>query len=170
MQQAQLIAHASQQQSIETGHLLKALLETDEHAVSYLLKKLDVNLDHLKGKLEELISSYPKVSGDAAIYLSRDANNVVLTSQNLAKKLKDEFVSVDHILLAILKENDKTAKLLLDQGATEKHLKKAIESLRQGSKVTDQSADTTYNSLEKYARNLNDLVKIRKTRSSNRSR
>ncbi len=159
IQQAQLIAHASQQQSIETGHLLKALLETDEHAVEYLLKKLDVNIGHLKGKLDELIESYPKVSGDAAVYLSRDANNVLLTAQNMAKKFKDEFVSVDHLLLAILKENDKTSKLLSDQGATLKDLKKAVESLRQGSKVTDQSAEAKYNALEKYARNLNELVK-----------
>jgi ATP-dependent Clp protease ATP-binding subunit ClpB len=163
LQQAQQLAFNNQHQAIETGHLLKALLDDDDNAIEYLLKKNDVNTGFITGKLDEQLKKYPKVSGaDPGQALSREANNALLRAGASIKEFKDEFVSVEHLLLGILGGNDDTAKLLKDAGLTEKGLKAAIKELRKGNTVNSQTADTQYNSLQKYAKNLNELARAGK--------
>lgn len=157
VQKASEIAGGNQQQAIENAHLLKALLMVDENVINYLLKKLNVNLNRLNTVLDAEIQSYPKVSG-SDIYLSSSANSALQKAQSYLKEFKDEFVSVEHILLGILNANDKTSGMLKDAGVTEKDLKKAITELRGDSRVTDQNAEATYNALNKYARNLNEFA------------
>ncbi len=157
VQKASEITISNQQQAIETAHLLKGLLLVDENVITYLLKKLNVNLNRLNDILDQQIASYPKVSG-SNVYLSSDANSALQKATGYLKEFKDEFVSVEHILLGILAVNDKTSGVLKDFGVNEKDLKKAIISLRGDSKVTDQNAEATYNALNKYARNLNEYA------------
>ncbi len=157
VQKASEIAGGNQQQAIENAHLLKALLMVDENVINYLLKKLNVNLNRLNTVLDAEIQSYPKVSG-SNIYLSSSANTALIKAQSYLKEFKDEFVSVEHILLGILNANNKTSGMLKDAGVTEKDLKKAITELRGDNRVTDQNAEATYNALNKYARNLNEFA------------
>jgi ATP-dependent Clp protease ATP-binding subunit ClpB len=157
IQKASEIAAGHQQQSIETAHILKALLTVDENVVSHLLKKLNVNISYLGTELDKQIEGFPKVSG-SNIYLSSDANNALQKAQGYLKEFNDEFVSVEHLLLGILATSDKTSTLLKSQGVTEKDLKTAIKELRGNSRVTDQNAEATYNALGKYARNLNEYA------------
>jgi len=157
IQQASEIAQGNQQQAIETAHLLKGLLTVDENVVSYVLKKLNVNLNSLNQNLDAEITKFPKVSG-SNVYLSSNANSVLQKAQTFLKEFKDEFVSVEHLLLGILAVNDSTSKLLKEQGVNEKDLKKAIVELRGDNRVTDQNAEATYQALSKYARNLNEYA------------
>ena len=157
VQKASEIATGNQQQAIETAHLLKGLLLVDENVVSYLLKKLNVNVNRLNETLDQQISSFPKVSG-SNVYLASGTNTALQKAASYLKEFKDEFVSVEHILLGILSVNDKTSAALKDYGVTEKDLKTAIVSLRGDHKVTDQNAEATYNALNKYARNLNEYA------------
>lgn len=157
VQKASEIAVGNQQQAIETAHLLKGLLTVDENVVSYLLKKLNVNINRLNDVLDAEIKSFPKVSG-SEIYLSSATNNALQKAQSYLKEFKDEFVSVEHILLGILNSGDKVSSLLKDAGVNEKDLKKAITELRGDNRVTDQNAEATYNALNKYARNLNEYA------------
>jgi ATP-dependent Clp protease ATP-binding subunit ClpB len=157
VQKASEIAGGNQQQAIETAHLLKGLLLEDENVVSYLLKKVNVNINRLNETLDGLIASFPKVSGSNS-YLSGNANSALQKAQSYLKEFKDEFVSVEHILLGILSVNDKTSAALKDYGVTEKDLKKAIIELRGDNKVTGQNAEATYNALNKYARDLNEYA------------
>lgn len=158
LQHAQQLAFDASNQVVETGHILKALLEDNEDVIDYLLKKNDVNIDFLSTKLDEQLSRYPKISGEGGQMLSREANNVLLRAGSIIKEFKDEFVSVEHLLLGLLAGNDDTAKLLKDVGLTDKGLKAAIRELRKGSTVSSQSADAQYNALQKYAKNLNELA------------
>ena len=144
IQKASEITSGNQQQAIENAHLLKGMLLVDENVVNYLLKKINVNTSRLNTSLDELIATYPKVSG-SNVYLSSDTNNTLQKALAYVKEFKDEFVSVEHLLLAVLAANDKTSSLLKDFGATEKDLKKAILELRGTNKVTDQNAEATYN-------------------------
>lgn len=157
IQQAQQIAQGLGHQQIENEHLFKAIWEVDENVLPFILKKLNINVGMLKQILDKELESFPKVSG-GDIMLSREAGKTVTEASIIAKKMKDEYVSIEHLLLAILTSKSKIAQILKDQGATEKDLKAAIEELRGGSKVTSQSAEETYNSLDKYARNLNQLA------------
>jgi len=157
VQQASEIAQGNQQQAIETAHLLKGLLTVDENVVSYVLKKLNVNLNVLNQNLDAQIDKFPKVTGSGP-YLTSGANSALQKAQSYLKEFKDEFVSVEHLLLGILSVNDQTSKLLKDQGVNEKDLKAAIVSLRGDSRVTGQNAEATYNALNKYARNLNEFA------------
>jgi len=157
VQKASDIAVGNQQQAIENAHLLKGLLLVDENVINYLLKKLNVNINRLNTVLDAEIQSYPKVSG-SNVYLSSSANAALVKAQSYLKEFKDEFVSVEHILLGILNAGDKTSGMLKDAGVTEKDLKKAITELRGDNKVTDQNAEATYNALNKYARNLNEYA------------
>jgi ATP-dependent Clp protease ATP-binding subunit ClpB len=157
VQKASEIATGNQQQAIETAHLLKGLLLVDENVITYLLKKLNVNLNRLNDTLDAQIKSFPKVSG-SDVYLSSGTNSALQKATAYLKEFKDEFVSVEHILLGILAGSDATASVLKDAGVNEKDLKKAITSLRGDSKVTDQNAEATYNALNKYARNLNEYA------------
>ncbi|MEO8795917.1 MAG: ATP-dependent Clp protease ATP-binding subunit, partial [Daejeonella sp.] len=157
IQKASEIAVGNQQQAIETAHILKGLLMVDENVISFLLKKLNVNLVRLTSVLDAQIQSFPKVSGSEA-YLSSSANSALQKAQTYLKEFKDEFVSVEHLLLGILSTGDKVSNMLKDAGVNEKDLKKAITELRGSSRVTDQNAEATYNALNKYARNLNEYA------------
>ena len=157
VQKASEIAAGNQQQAIETAHILKSLLLVDENVINFLLKKLNVNLNRLTSVLDAQIQSFPKVSG-SDIYLSSSANTALQKAQTFLKEFKDEFVSVEHILLGILSSGDKVSTMLKDSGVNEKDLKKAITELRGNSRVTDQNAEATYNALNKYARNLNEYA------------
>jgi ATP-dependent Clp protease ATP-binding subunit ClpB len=157
VQKASEIATGNQQQAIETAHLLKGLLLVDENVITYLLKKLNVNLNRLNETLDTQIASFPKVSG-SNVYLSSAVNSVLAKAQSYLKEFKDEFVSVEHLLLGVLAAGDKTASALKDFGVNEKDLKKAIVELRGDNKVTDQNAEATYNALNKYARDLNEYA------------
>jgi len=157
VQQASEIAKGNQQQAIETAHLLKGLLTVDENVVSYVLKKLNINLNTLTANLDAQIAKFPKVTGTDG-YLSSGANTAFQKASGYLKEFKDEFVSVEHLLLGLLAVNDQTSKLLKEQGANEKDLKKAITELRGDHRVTDQNAEATYNALNKYARNLNEYA------------
>lgn len=155
------IALGFQQQAIEPAHMLKGLIAVDENIVSFLLKKLNVNLGRLSNQLDEQIGSFPKVSGSNP-YFSNDSNQALQKAQSYLKEFKDEFVSVEHLLLGILAGKDRTAVILKDAGISENDLKKAITELRGGSRVTDQNAEATFNALNKYAKNLNELAKSAK--------
>lgn len=154
MQQAVRIAEANNQQAVETGHLLKALFEKADSITSFVFKKLDVNENAVKTVLDKIIASYPKVSGGEP-YLSSNANKVIREAENLLKSFGDQYVSVEHILIGIFKCGDQISQLLKDNGVTEKNLIAAIQELRKGSKVTSQSAEDTYNALQRFAINLN---------------
>ena len=154
MQQAVRIAEANNQQAVETGHLLKALFEKADSITSFVFKKLDVNENAVKTVLDKIIASYPKVSGGEP-YLSSNANKVIREAENLLKSFGDQYVSVEHILIGIFKCGDQVSQLLKDNGVTEKNLIAAIQELRKGSKVTSQSAEDTYNALQRFAINLN---------------
>ncbi|MFN8436808.1 MAG: ATP-dependent chaperone ClpB [Cytophagales bacterium] len=158
IQKAVEIASGNGQQIIETGHLLKALLEVDENIGNFIFKKLNANTVQIKSKLDELINSYARSSGQEPM-LSNDANATLLRASNLLKEFGDEYVALEHILISIVQGKDKTAQLLKDAGIAEKGLKAAINELRGGSKVTDQNAENKYNSLKKYSKNLNELAK-----------
>ncbi|MES2274952.1 MAG: ATP-dependent chaperone ClpB [Bacteroidota bacterium] len=157
VQKASEITTGNQQQAIETAHLLKGLMLVDENVITYLLKKLNVNINRLNEQLDAQIAAFPKVSG-SNVYLSANANSALQKAAGYLKEFKDEFVSVEHILLGILAVNDKAGTALKDMGVNEKDLKKAIVALRGDSKVTDQNAEATYNALNKYARDLNEYA------------
>ena len=158
IQQAQLLAQSYGHQQIENEHILKAMLEVDENVSPFLLKKLNVNLEMIQKILDKQLESYPKVSG-GDIMMSREAGKTINEASIIAKKMKDEYVSIEHLLLAIFASKSSISQTLKDQGVTEKGLKAAIAELRQGESVTSQSAEDTYNSLKKYARNLNQLAR-----------
>jgi ATP-dependent Clp protease ATP-binding subunit ClpB len=158
IQQAQQIAQGFGQQQIENEHIFKGILEVDENVAPFILKKLNVDVNLFKQILDSTIQSFPKVSG-GELMLSRDANNALLEANNIAKKMNDEYVSIEHLILAIFKSKSKTAQILKDQGVTEKALQMAIDELRKGERVTSASAEETYNALNKYAKNLNELAK-----------
>lgn len=154
IQQAQQIAMTQGHQAIETGHILLGILETDENATPFLLKKLNVNPAMIKQVTERIVNSYPKVSGGGQ-YLSQNSNKVLVKAVNLLKDFQDEFVSVEHVVLALMDAGDQVSQLLKDNGVTEKGLKAAIIDLRKGAKVTSAGAEETYNALGKYAIDLN---------------
>jgi ATP-dependent Clp protease ATP-binding subunit ClpB len=158
LQKAAEIASGLQQQSIEPGHLLKAILETDENVSNYLFKKLNINGQILETKLEEIVNSYPKVSGQQA-YLSNTSNTVLQNAEKELREFKDEFIAIEHLLLALLATKDKVATLMKDVGFDRAGLIKAIKELRGGASVKDQNAEAKYKSLERYSKNLNDLAK-----------
>jgi ATP-dependent Clp protease ATP-binding subunit ClpB len=160
VQQAQQLAFNDQNPSIETAHLLKALLTDNEGPVIYLLKKNNVNISFVENKLDEQIKRLPKVQGgEPAQNISREVNNAILRTANILKTFGDEFVTPEHILIAILQVNDETGKLLKDAGLTEKGLTTAIKELRKGSTVNSQTSDQQYNSLQRYAMNLNEMAR-----------
>ena len=157
VQKASEIASGNQQQAIETAHLLKGLLSVDENVISYLFKKLNINSNRITEVIDAQIQSFPKVSG-SEIYLSSGANAALQKGMTYLKEFKDEFVSVEHVLLGLLSTGDKVSTILKDAGMNEADLKKAILELRGNTRVTDQNAEATYNALNKYARNLNEYA------------
>jgi len=153
------LAAAKQNQAIETSHLLKGMLMADENVIPYLLKKVNVNPDVFLPALDRLLDALPGVSGGGEQYLSGDATKALQKAAALSAESRDEFVSLENLLLGILSVNDKTSRLLKEHGVTEKDLKTAIAQLRKGATVNNQNAEETYNALEKYARNLNELAR-----------
>ena len=158
LQASQQIAQSNGQQSIEPAHLLKGILEVDENVIPFIFKKNNIKMDKLIDELNILISSYPRVDG-GEVYLSQETNKIFQQATAIAKDMQDEFVSLEHLFLAILKSKDKTSFLLKNEGLNEKQVTSAIAQLRKGSKVTSASAEETYNSLSKYAKNLNELAR-----------
>jgi len=161
IQLSQQLAQREGQQQIENEHIFKAIFEVDENVAPFILKKLNVNVPLFLQILNSTIQSFPKVSG-GEIMLSRTANTTLNEAEIIAKKMNDEFVSIEHLILAIFDSKTKTAQILKDQGVTGKGLKAAIEELRKGERVTSASAEETYNALNKYAKNLNELARAGK--------
>ncbi|HNR56006.1 MAG TPA: ATP-dependent Clp protease ATP-binding subunit, partial [Flavobacteriales bacterium] len=161
IQQAQTIATGFGQQQVGNGHLLKGILEVDTDVVPFLLKKLNVNLPVLQQALDRIVQGYPKVSG-AQLTLSRSAGTTLNKALASLKEFGDEYASVEHLLIGILESGDSVSQLLKDAGVTHKDLVAAIKALRKGQRVTSQSQEDTYNALNKYAKNLNQLAKDNK--------
>ncbi|HMO33183.1 MAG TPA: ATP-dependent chaperone ClpB [Lacibacter sp.] len=159
VQAAQQLAFNAQHPNIETEHLLKALLDQQDSPVEYLLKKNNVTLNLLQTKLDEALRKLPATSGEPAQAIGREANNAVLRAGAALKGFGDEFVTPEHLLLAILQGNDATARLLKDAGLTEKGLVAAIRELRKGETVKSQTQETQFNALNKYAKNLIELAR-----------
>ena len=157
IQQAQQIAQENGNQQIENEHIFKALFKVDENVLPFILKKLNINIAIILQILDKQIESFSKVSG-AELMLSREANKTLNEASIIAKKMNDEYVSIEHLILAIFKSKSQIAQVLKDQGVTEKGLKSAIDELRKGERVTSQSAEESYNALNKYANNLNKLA------------
>ncbi len=157
LQYSQQLAQSLGQQQIEDEHLMKAIFEVDENVAPFLLKKLNVNVPLFQQILDSTIQSFPKVSG-GELQFSREASKTLNEAEIISKKMSDEFVSIEHLLLAIFQSKSKVAQILKDQGVTEKGLKSAIDELRKGERVTSASAEETYNALNKYAKNLNELA------------
>ena len=157
IQQAQQVAQSMGHQQIENEHLFKAITEVDENVLPFILSKLNVNISLVNQILESELKNFPKVSGGDLMF-SNEAGKTLNEAAITAKKMKDEFVSIEHLILAIFKSKSKIAQILKDQGVNEKDLMTSITELRKGGQVTSQSAEETYNSLNKYARNLNELA------------
>ena len=152
----QQFAGNNDQQQVDTTHLIVGIMEIDEQVMEFLLKKMDVNITTLDKALKDQIKKYPKVEGSDKQYLTNDANASLSRAKKLLKEFGDEFISLELMLLGILKGKDKGAQILKDLGATEKGLRAAIAELRKGRNITSQSADSEYNALKKYAINLNE--------------
>ncbi|MFC6997222.1 ATP-dependent chaperone ClpB [Rufibacter roseus] len=161
VQKATEIAGGNQQQAIETGHLLKGILQTDENVTSFYLKKLGVNVNQFNTRLDEIVKAYPVVTGGSP-YLGNDAAAALQKANSYLKEFGDEYVAIEHLLLGLLAGRDKVATLMKDSGITEKGLKAAIKELRGDSKVTDQNAEAKYNSLKRYAIDLNEQARLGK--------
>ena len=157
LQQAQLITQIYGNQFIENEHILKAIFEVDKNVIPFILNKLNINVVLLNKLLDKQLESFSKVSG-GNIMMSATATKSLNEAAIIAKKMKDEYVSIEHLFIAIFKSKSNIAQSLKDQGVTEKGIKAAIDEIRNGDRVTSQSAEETYNSLNKYARNLNQLA------------
>ncbi|MDX1471235.1 MAG: ATP-dependent Clp protease ATP-binding subunit, partial [Flavobacteriaceae bacterium] len=158
IQKAQQIAQGYGHQQIENEHIFKAIFEVDENVLPFILKKLNVNVPIIRQAVDKQLESFSKVEG-GEIMLSREATKTLNDASNIAQKMKDDYVSIEHLILAIFKSKSKVSQMIKDQGVTEKDIKSAIEELRGGENVTSQSQEDTYNSLNKYAKNLNQLAK-----------
>ena len=157
IQQAQLIAQENSHQEIQNEHIFKGILNCDENVTPYLLKKLNVNIPLFNQLLDSQLKSYSKVTG-GNIQLSKVTTTTLNDASIIAKNMNDEFVSIEHLIIAVFKSNSKVSQIIKDQGVTLQNLEMAIKELRNGDRVTSQSAEETYNSLNKYALNLNELA------------
>ncbi len=158
IQNAFQIAGANNQQALETGHILKGLINSAENILEFILKKMEVNIPVFRRALDKIIESYPKVTG-AEQYLSSSSNMVLQKSLALAQEMGDQFVSVEHILLALPEANDTVSRLMKDSGMSRNDMQKAIQELRKGSKVDSQTAEDRFNSLNRFALNLNERAR-----------
>lgn len=158
IQQAINFTKSNEQQAVETGHLLKGIISVDENIVKFLFGKLNVNFKNIQATLDKIINGYPKVSGGQE-YFSTNANTVLVKAEKYLKSLDDQFISIEHLLLGLLAVNDSVSQMLKDAGVSEKKLLVAIKELRKGSKVDSQTAEETYNSLNRFAINLNERAK-----------
>ena len=158
LQQAQQIAQTLGHQQIENEHVFKGILEVDENVTPFLLKKLNVNIPLFIQILDSTLQRFPKVTGGEIQY-AHSTSQTLTDAITIAKTMNDEFISIEHLVLAIFKSKSKIAQILKDQGVTEKGLEAAIAEIRKGERVTSASAEETYNSLNKYAKNLNELAR-----------
>lgn len=152
---AQQIAAGISQQTVDTTHLLKGIIETDENVAAFLFQKVGISMPILKKQLDDIIKTYPKVQGTEKQYLSNDANKALSRAKKSLKEFGDEYISIELMILGITQGKDKGGQMLKEMGATEDAIKGAIRELRKGEKVTDQSAEAQYNALSKYAIDLN---------------
>jgi ATP-dependent Clp protease ATP-binding subunit ClpB len=159
VQQAQQLAFNAQNPSIETEHILKALLDIADSPIDYLLKKNNVTVNLLEKKLDELLLKLPKISGEPAQQIGREANNTLMRATAALKNFGDEFVTPEHLLLALVQGSDAVSKILKDAGLTDKGLVTAIKELRKGDTVSSQTQETQFNALNKYAKNLNEMAR-----------
>lgn len=159
VQKAQEIAMIAENQAIETGHLLKGILVVDEEVLSFALKKVNANVQRIESALDSILNSYPKVSGGGQHYLSKTAQQVLIKASTFLKDFNDEFVTLEHLFLAILDAKDQVSNMLKDAGVKTEEIKQAFTELRAGSRATSQSAEQQYNALNKYARDLNSLAR-----------
>ncbi|MFZ4769152.1 MAG: ATP-dependent chaperone ClpB [Ferruginibacter sp.] len=159
VQQAQQVAFNNKNPNIDTEHLLKVLLDMEDSPIEYLLKKNNVTINLVETKLEELLKKLPTTSAEPAQAMGRDINSVILRAGSILKTFGDEFITPEHLLIAIVQGNDACAKLLKDAGLTEKGLITAIKELRKGETINSQTQETQYNSLNKYAKNLNEMAR-----------
>ena len=157
IQRAQQLAQGLGQQDIQVEHIFKGIQEVDNNVLPFILKKLQVNTTTLNQIIEKALASYPKVQG-GQMSLSRTAGEVLMEASNIAKKMNDEYVSIEHLLLAIFIIKNQVGQTLKEQGVTEKQFEQVIAELRKGERVTSASAEETYNSLNKYAKNLTQLA------------
>ncbi len=158
LQQAQLIAQKLEHQQIENAHLFSGILAVDENVTPFLLKKLNINLPLFKKVLESNLQSFPKVTAGEILF-SRETSTTLNEAEIIAQKMKDDFIAIEHLIIALFKSKGSVAQLMKDQGITEKGLQTVIDEMRKGERVTSASAEETYNSLNKYAKNLNELAK-----------
>ncbi len=158
IQLAQELAQSYGHNQIENEHIFNVLTKVDENVLPFLLKKLNINIDLVNQIVKKQLESLPKVSG-TDLMISNEAHRMLNEASFIAKKMKDDYVSIEHLILSIFKSKSNVAQVLKDQGVTEKHLKAAIEELRKGERVTSKSQEETYNSLNKFAKNLNELAK-----------
>lgn len=156
--QAQQIAAGYEQQSVDSAHLLKGMLNVDDSVTDFLLKKTGVNMPRFEQELDKLIWETPKVAGADKQYLTNEANKAIAAAKSLLKDYGDEYISIELMLLGIAKGNDKAARLLREQGATFEALTAAVKELRKGRKVTEQTTEHVYNALQKYAINLTEMA------------
>ena len=158
VQQAFNIAAAKGQQAVECAHLLKGVMSEAESITGFLFGKMGVNINSLEKRIDTLIDSYPKVSG-ADSYLSSSASEALRKANDHSSGMKDKFVSSEHLIMGILDTDDVTSQILKDHGVTMKELKAAVSELRKGSTVENQTSDDTFNSLNRYAINLNERAR-----------
>ena len=158
VQEAVNLVQAKGQQAIEPVHLLAGVMKVGENITRFIFQKLGINEQQVSLVLDRQIDSLPKVSG-AEPYLSRESNEIFQKAMDYSKQMGDEFVSIEPVLLAILNVKSTASSILKDAGMTESELRKAIEELRKGDKVTSQSSEDTYQALEKYAINLNEAAR-----------
>lgn len=161
IQQAIQIAQAGNQQAVETGHLLKGLFSEAENVVQYLLKKCGVNTHALQQALDRVVGGYPRVTGGET-YLSNGSSRVLQKALGMAQEMGDQFVSVEHILISLLEGGDQVSQMLRDSGVTSEMLKKAVAELRKGSRADSQTAEERFDSLNRYAINLNERARLGK--------
>ena len=159
IQQAQQLAFNHKNPNIENEHILKALLDMEDSPVEHLLKKNNVTINLVESRVSDLISKLPQVTGEPAQSIGREANNSILRAGAVLKTFGDEFITPEHLLLALVQGNDAVAKLLKDAGLTEKGLVTAIKELRKGETISSQTQETQFNALNKYAKNLNELAR-----------
>ena len=152
------MAEELQSPNIENAHILKSMIDVDEQLIKYLFEKSGANFTSIDAALQSILSFLPKVSGGQQAYLSREAQSTLTQAEKIANKQSDQFVTLEHVLLALLKATDDVSSMLKDAGLNTKNLEKAIFDLRKGEKVNSASAEDTYQSLEKYALNFNALA------------
>jgi ATP-dependent Clp protease ATP-binding subunit ClpB len=159
VQKSVQIAQGLGSPQIDNAHLMKAILEVDENVTPHILKKTGVDVNMFKQRLEQYINSLPKQHGGEQPQLSRTTSKTLTDALNLAEKMKDDYVSIEHLLLAIFDSGDEISRMLKDLGVNKKALETAINEIRKGSRVTSQSQEDTYQALEKYAINLTKLAR-----------